>query len=401
MQKEENLAGTIVFFDTYETWLDLLPLAFTRPTSKLRVGITTILEKWSRFANNVAYEVAPYLQTAHSLPAPSYEDDSIYIRGNVLPTDELVAAVAALPDNHRLMNGDLLVAFRGSCAQWLARDSSSVVEFPSEHLDVINHIYDMFLRNGQWIENDFRRLTRGRTSQGRLVSCNIIGPAERLFLEEGAEAVGATFNTSEGAIYIGANAKVMEGACLRGPVAIGDNSSVNMGTRIYPATTLGPWCKVGGELNNVIIQGYTNKAHDGFLGNAVIGKWCNIGAGCTASNLKNDYSPVKLWSYRTRRFDKTGLQFCGLIMGDHSKAGINTMFNTGTVVGVGCNIHGSGYPRNFIPSFSDGGAAGFIDVSLPKFFDTASRVMARRNCKLTYVDEILFHHIFDFAHSFK
>lgn len=396
-----HLADTIVFFDTYESWLDLLPLAFTRPTSKLRVGITTILEKWSCFCDNVAYQVAPYIQSAHELPSVNYDGHAVYIRGNALPTEGLLEAIETLPDNHCLVCGDMLVAFKGTSARWLARDNCAKIEIGEEKLDIIHHIYDMFLRNDFWIRKDFERITAERSSSGELVSCHIIGNHGLLFLEEGAKAVGATFNTTEGPIYIGKDAHVMEGACLRGPIAIGEHSSVNMGTKIYPATTLGPWCKVGGELNNVIIQGYTNKAHDGFLGNAVIGKWCNLGAGCTASNLKNDYSQVKLWSYRTKRFEKTGLQFCGLIMGDHTKAGINTMFNTGTMIGVGCNIHGSGFPRNFIPSFSDGGAAGFVDVSLPKFFDTASRVMARRGKEITKVDEILFHHIFDFANSFK
>lgn len=397
----KQLADTIVFFDTYESWLDLLPLVFTRPTSKLRVGITTILEKWSCYCNNVAYQVAPYIQNAHELPTANYEDDAVYIAGNALPTPQFVETLYKLPENTRLVSGDMLLAFKGNCSQWLNRDNADAVEIEESKLDIIHHIYDMFLRNGTWICKDFERLTAGRQSTGELINCNIIGNHGMLFLEEGAKAVGATFNTTEGPIYVGRDAHIMEGACLRGPIAIGENSSVNMGTKIYPATTLGPWCKVGGELNNVIIQGYTNKAHDGFLGNAVIGKWCNLGAGCTASNLKNDYSQVKLWSYRTRRFEKTGLQFCGLIMGDHTKAGINTMFNTGTVIGVGCNIHGSGFARNFIPSFTDGGASGFVDVSLPKFFETASRVMARRGKEITKVDEILFQHIFDFANSFK
>ena len=401
MKDSAYLANTIVFFDTHDSWLNLLPLVFTRPTSKLRVGITTILEKWSGYADKVAYQVAPYLQWAHDLPAASYEDNSVYIAGNILPTEDLVEAIKNLGENTRLISGETLIAFRGTPAQWLERESSPAVEFPEEKLDIIVHIYDMFLRNAEWIKKDFMRLTSGMKSKGKLISCNIIGDNSLLFLEEGAEAVGATFNTSEGPIYLGKNARVMEGACLRGPVAIGDNSQVNMLARIYPGTTLGAWCKVGGELKNVIIQGYTNKSHDGFLGNAVIGKWCNIGAGCSASNLKNDYSPVKVWNYRTQHFEKTGLQFCGLIMGDHSKAGINTMFNTGTVVGVGCNIHGSGFPRNFIPSFSDGGASGFVDVSLPKFFETASRVMARRGLTLTEVDQRLFDHIFDYSKKFK
>lgn len=395
------LSNTIVFFDTYDSWLNLLPLTFTRPECKLRVGITTILDKWSEHAVKVAYQVAPYIQQAHDLPIADYEDDSLYLAGNVLPTEELVETLATLPDNTRLIAGQMLLAYKGSCSGWLNRDNSHIMFFPEEKVECIDYVYDQFLKNGEWIKRDFERMTKGKQSAGRLIGCHIIGDDSQLFLDEGAEAIGATFNLREGPIWIGRGAKIMEGACLRGPVAIGENSQVKMGAKIYPGTTLGPWCKVGGELNNVVIQGYTNKAHDGFLGNAVIGKWCNIGAGCSASNLKNDYSQVKLWNYREKKFRKTGLQFCGLIMGDHTKAGINTMFNTGTVVGVGCNIHGSGFPRNFIPSFSDGGFAGFEDVSLPRFFETASRVMARRGRELTKVDEILFNHIFEFAKILK
>ena len=215
-------------------------------------------------------------------------------------------------------------------------------------------------------------------------SCTVIGTSARIFLDEGARAEGVTFNTEHGPIYVGPGAEIMEGSCLRGPVAILDHSTVNMLTRIYGATTIGRHCKVGGEINNIVMHDYTNKAHDGFLGNAVIGSWCNLGAGCVASNLKNDYTEIKLWHYPTRRFRRTGLQFCGLIMGDHSKAGINTMFNTATTVGVGVNIHGTGFPRNFVGSFSEGGATmGYSEVPLSKFFAIARRVMARRQVELT------------------
>lgn len=200
---------------------------------------------------------------------------------------------------------------------------------------------------------------------------------------------------------MGPEAEIMEGSCLRGPVALCRHSTVNMGTKIYGSTTIGPFCKVGGELNNVVMQGYSNKAHDGFLGNAVIGEWCNLGAGCVASNLKNDYTPIKLWNYPAHRFLPTGLQFCGLIMGDHSKAGINTMFNTATVVGVGVNIHGSGFPRNFVASFQEGGAAGFSEVSMTKFFAIARRVMARRGRELGEADERMFYAIREAAESYK
>ena len=206
---------------------------------------------------------------------------------------------------------------------------------------------------------------------------------------------------TNGPIYIGKDATIMEGSCIRAPFAACEHSQVNMGAKIYGATTLGPYCKVGGELNNVVMIGYSNKAHDGFLGNAVIGEWCNIGGGTTASNLKNDYTEIKLWNYPAHRFLKTGLQFCGLIMGDHSKAGINCMFNTATVIGVGVNIHGAGFPRNFVASFSEGSTAGFSDVSMTKFFDTARRVMARRHVELSDIDKEIFMAVQAIAEGYK
>ena len=208
-------------------------------------------------------------------------------------------------------------------------------------------------------------------------------------------------NASHGPIYVGRHVDIMEGSCLRGPISLGEHSTVNMGTKIYPGTSLGPWCKEGGELDNVVMFGFSNKAHDGFLGNAVIGEWCNLGAGCVASNLKNDYTEIKLWNYPSHRFLRPGLQFCGLIMGDHSKAGINTMFNAATVVGVGVNVHGSGFPRNFIASFSEGGAAGFTDLPMEKFFDTATRMMARRGRALSDADHRIFDAIRSMADNYK
>ena len=212
---------------------------------------------------------------------------------------------------------------------------------------------------------------------------------------------GAVINVETGPVYIGRGATVMEGACMRGPIAVLDHSTVNMGAKIYGATTIGPHSKVGGELNNVVIIGYSNKAHDGFLGNAVIGEWCNLGAGSTASNLKNDYTEIKLWNYASRRFQRTGLQFCGLIMGDHSKAGINTMFNTATVIGVGVNVHGTGFPRNFVPSFSDGSAAGFSEQSFQKFLDVAARVMARRDRTLGEAEVRMYEALYSLTETYR
>lgn len=394
----------IVLFDRESTRLDLLPLTFTRPVSAIRVGILTIREKWERRFPGIYFDqTATYLQV--KFPAPVLESADggvIAIASNLIPTDNLIEAVALLPLGSRLIDAEgSLLAYR---ADRLLADDEAValpsVTFPSTPV-AIRFLPDIFIINGAQIEADFELITRDRQSLPLSSTCTVIGDPSRIFIEEGAQIEGAILNTRSGHIYIGKDAEVMEGSIIRAPFAMCTHSVVNMGTKIYPDTTLGPWCKVGGELNNVVMIGYSNKAHDGFLGNAVIGEWCNLGAGCVASNLKNDYTPIRLWNYRTRHFAKTGLQFCGLIMGDHSKAGINTMFNTATVVAVGCNIHGAGFPRNFIPSFSEGGSAGFNNVSLPKFFDIARRVMARRHMQLTEADEAIYHHIFDFAEDFK
>lgn len=345
---------------------NLLPLSFTRPLSELRLGILTLREKWELLLpGQYSWETAPYLtpKFARSAEPATYTIDS-----DIIPTPAYVDALT-----------------RGIDAE------------PER----IEHLYDLFLKNGDQIEADYRLITRGRESMPIPESNTLIGDRSLLFIEPGAKVEGAILNTTHGPIYIGRDAEVMEGSCLRGPIAVCEHATVNMGTKIYGATTIGPWCKVGGELNNVVMIGYSNKAHDGFLGNAVIGEWCNLGAGCVASNLKNDYTEIKLWNYPAHRFLKTGLQFCGLIMGDHSKAGINTMFNTATVVGVGVNIHGSGFPRNFIASFSEGGASGFTDVSLNKFYDIATRMMARRGKTLTEADREIFQYIYDYADRFK
>ena len=267
-------------------------------------------------------------------------------------------------------------------------DSLERVDF-KERLIAIRQVYDIFMLNGEAMEADFRLLTIGRQSAPLSPTVQVIGEPcfadglPKLFVEEGVTVECATINLKNGPVYLGVAVEVMEGTHIRAPFAACEHATVNMGTKIYGATTLGPHCKVGGELNNVVIFGYSNKAHDGFLGNAVIGEWCNLGAGTESSNLKNDYSEVKLWNYPARRFAKTGLQFCGLMMGDYSKAGINTMFNTATVIGVGCNIYGSDFPRTYIPSFSEGGASGFKAANMKNFFATLEKVKARRKKELS------------------
>lgn len=380
----------IILFDPVEARENLLPLTYTRPVALLRHGILTVAEKWQHvIEGRYSFETQDYLSMKYPLELAD-DDDNLFIAGNVEPDDRLVEAVKALQPGESIMHNGVLVAARGDC------DHCVATEWEGDILS-INQLYDIFMTNGEALLRDYRLLTAGRKSQPLSDSCRLIGSpvlpdgTPALFIEEGATVEGAIINVKNGPVYVGRDAEIMEGACLRGPVALCPHAVVNMGGKIYGPTTLGPYCKVGGELNNVVMTGYSNKAHDGFLGNAVIGEWCNLGAGCTASNLKNTYAPIRLWSFAKQSFVKTGLQFCGLIMGDHSKAGINTMFNTATVVGVGVNFYGAGFPRTFIPSFTEGSTAGMKPVDLDRFYDTATRMMARRHIELTPVDkEILY-----------
>jgi UDP-N-acetylglucosamine diphosphorylase/glucosamine-1-phosphate N-acetyltransferase len=384
----------IILFDVAEVHENLLPITFTRPISEIRVGINTIREKWQRMLPGQYSHLVSVDYLAPKFPRIEVDTtNDYYIASHVCPTAELVRAIEALPSGSCLSVGGEVVARHG-------KEATTVVELDTKVI-ALHSLPDIFLNNGEAIVSDFEQLTAGRTSQPLSDTVTVIGDRSKVFLEEGAWIEAATLNVLNGPVYIGKNSEVMEGTLVRGPLAVCENTHVGMATRIYGATTIGPWCKVGGELSNVVMIGYSNKAHDGFLGNAVIGEWCNLGADCVASNLKNDYTEIKLWNYPAHRFLRTGLQFCGLIMADHSKAGINTMFNTATVVGVGCNIHGAGYPRNFVASFSEGGSAGFSDVPMSKFFDIARRVMARRNVELTQIDIDIFEAIRDIAETYK
>ena len=396
----------IILFDDKDVWTDLLPITYTRPIADIRIGIQTIREKWQRLVPDARISVAtrPYLSKKY----PTAEaEESLFIAGNFLPDEKIAAAVTSLKNGEALTAGEELIAYCGTKAEFETKSFASTKVYEGE-TDALHLLYDIFQKNDKEIRKDFRMLTSGRESQPLSPTCTLIGPhmlddgLPAIFIEEGASVEGAYINTTNGPVYIGRDATVMEGSCIRAPFAACTHSQVNMGTKIYGATTLGPFCKVGGELNNVVMTGYSNKAHDGFLGNAVVGEWCNIGAGTNASNLKNDYTEIKLWNYRTHRFMRTGLQFCGLIMGDHSKAGINCMFNTATVIGVGVNVHGAGFPRNFVASFSDGSvSAGFSDVSVNKFFDTAKRMMARRGVELSDEDKEIFESIYNIADNYK
>lgn len=329
----------IILFDLPAVRENLLPLSYTRPIADFLVGITTLRKKWESFlAGEFSYSTVGYLSEKYPMKAA---EENLFIASNIIATEQLARRLDSLEPGEVLMADTMagqrvLVGFKGGAN----RLDEVIHSMPAgivyeEKVDAINYVYDIFLLNGRQIEADFDVLTAGREGQSIPRSNIVIGDPERIYIESGAIVEGVVLNASHGPIYVGRHVEIMEGSCLRGPIALGEHSTVNMGTRIYPGTSLGPWCKVGGELNNVVIFGFTNKAHDGFLGNAVIGEWCNLGAGCVASNLKNDYTEIKLWNYPSHRFLRTGLQFCGLIMADHSKAGINTMFNTATVVGVG------------------------------------------------------------------
>lgn len=383
---------SVIVYDPADVRANLLPITYTRPVGAIRMGICTMAERWQAFLPDDYYWLTQEYLRELFPSAGEVDEDTLYIAGNVVATGELAAAVNALKPGEALRKGDIELARRGTDGIDVQYDGDVIV---------IEHVYDIFLRNAEVLRQDFDRITAGRDSQPVDASNIVLGDSSLIFIEEGATVEASTLNTRQGPIYIGKDATVMEGCHLRGPIAMGEHSYANMGTLIYGATSLGPYCKVGGELNNVVMLGYANKAHDGFLGNAVIGEWCNLGAGTTASNLKNDYTEIKLWNYPAHRFLRTGLQFCGLIMGDHSKSAINTSFNTATVVGVGCNIVSEGMPRVFIPSFLRGGTAGFDNVNLTDFFAIAARVMARRGIELNDAHRRLFQAIFDFADRFK
>ena len=384
----------IILIDSDEVRANLLPMTYTRPIAELRIGALTIREKWERMLEgSYSYVTADYLTEIYPLKADLTDGNSISISSDIIPTPTLAESIKHLYEGQALYDASgCLVAVRGQEKSRVDMDIT---------VKRVKSLTDIFTMNGSEIEADFELLTEGRTSAAISDTVTVVGDRKKLFIEDGAIVECCSINVNRGPVYIGAHAEVMECAALRGPIAVGEHSVINMGAKIYGETTIGPWSKVGGELNNVVIHSYSNKAHDGFLGNAVIGSWCNLGAGCVASNLKNDYTEIKLWNYPTHRFARTGLQFCGLIMGDHSKAGINTMFNTATVVGVGVNIHGTGFPRNFVASFSEGSAAGFSDVSMTKFFDVATRVMARRGVTLTDADRRMFYAIRDAAENYK
>ncbi|TRX36475.1 glucose-1-phosphate thymidylyltransferase [Flavobacterium sp. ZT3R18] len=376
----------------------LLPFTFTRPVADILVGIMTIRQKWEmRLGSTTTTLTEEYLSDKY----PMVElEENVMINASFLPNDVLAEMVSNLEPNQAIFKGDEVIAFYTQEDQESVDfDTYEIIEYNEECI-TIEHTWDIFSKNDESIREDFEFLTEDRKSQPIPKSVNVIA-SENVFIEEGAKLEFVTLNASTGPIYIGKDAEIMEGSVIRGPFALCENAQVKMGAKVYGATTVGPHSRIGGEVKNAVLFANSNKGHEGYLGDSVLGEWCNIGADSNNSNLKNNYEEVKLWSYETEGFAKTGLQFCGLMMGDHSKCGINTMFNTGTVVGVSANIFGSGFPRNFVPSFSWGGASGFTTYITKKAFETARIVMSRRNVEFDEREAAILEHVFELTKKWR
>lgn len=374
----------------------LFPFTFTRPVSEVRIGIMTIKEKWEAYLKaSISYQTEDYLREKFPLVVKS---DNIFINGSILPDSNLLGKINSLDREEVLKKDEIIIAYR---ARGYRNDWSEFTEvLYDKDIFQIKNTWDIFSQNERALQEDFDFLTKGRESQPISKTNSLICP-ERIFFEEGAKVEYSILNATDGPIYIGKNAEIWEGSLIRGGLALCDHAIVKMGGKLYGATTIGPYSKVCGEVSNSVIFGYSSKGHEGYLGNAVLGEWCNIGADSNNSNLKNNYAKVRLWNYASEKFEQTGLQFCGLMMGDHSKTAINTMFNTGTVIGVNSNIYVPGFPRNFVPSFSWGGASGFTTYMPKKAFEAAKVMMARRGVEFTGADADILNHVFEMTKKWR
>lgn len=389
----------ILLFDDPAIRGSLLPFTFTRPVADIRVGILKISEKWNKYTGaKISFLTQEYLQKKF----PRSIEKALAVNGSWLPDAQALQALNSLKEDQALYFGKVFLAgYIGETEKNLSFAAEKTPVQLSFEPVLLQKTWQIFQFNGSEIKKDFSLLTKGRTSQPVNDPYSIVYGADQVFIEEGVKIKAAVLNAESGPIYIGKNTEIQEGSLIRGPFALCEGSTVNMGAKLRGDTTVGPFSKVGGEISNSVIFGYSNKGHEGFLGNSVLGEWCNLGADTNTSNLKNNYAPVKLWDYTRGGFANTGLQFCGLMMGDHSKCGINTMFNTGTVVGVGANIFGDGFPRNFIPSFSWGGAAGFSTFTMVKFEETAKAVFGRRGLEWTPAEKEILDKVFELTKSYR
>ncbi|WP_316798303.1 GlmU family protein [Pedobacter frigidisoli] len=381
---------TINLFDD-SSWASLRPLTFTRPVADLRIGILTIAEKWAKYLDaDFGFSTQQYL----SVKYPAKKNVKLFINGSVCPDQDLLNVISALKDGELILSGNVVIAF--NCIDGLNYEQALQQLKPINYeLPLIKVVYPehIFANNPAEIRKDFELLTKGRTSAKISNTNQLLG--EDIFFEEGAKAECSVLNSGYGPIYVGKNAEIWEGSLIRGSFALCDNSSIKMGAKIYSGTTIGPNSRAGGEINNSVIWGNSAKGHDGYLGNSVLGEWCNIGADTNNSNLKNNYAEVKLYDYESKNMRNTNLQFCGLIMADHSKSGINTMFNTGSIVGVSANVFGGGLPPTHIPDFSWGGANGFENYKLDKMFETTEKVFARKNIAFDQTEKEILTNVYE------
>lgn len=387
-----------ILFDD-QSRIALRPLTFFRPVCRIRIGILTISEKWEKYLEQpVSFLTDMYLQEKFQLKVSA---DNILINGSILPNQDLLAEILSLEADTSLFLDDVLVALHLTAENLTHFTQGTSPNLKSKNskatFEKLNNTWDIFGLNKNAIIDDFKLLTFNRKSAVISATNQVLG--NNLFVEDGVNIECSTINTLKGPVYIGKNVEVMQGCHIIGPVALCDNSVLKMGTLVYKGTTIGPWCKAGGEINNSIMFGYSSKAHDGFMGDSIIAEWCNLGAGTTTSNLKNNYEPVKQWSYSANKFVSTGLQFCGLVLGDHTKTGISSMFNSGTTAGVCSNIFGVSYQRNFIPSFVWGGTSGFRKHRLEEAMETAKAVYARRELAFDEIEENIFRAVFDLTND--
>lgn len=390
-----------ILYDT-ELWEELLPISFTRPIAEIRIGILKISEKWQKYLNaTISYATKEHLQKKFPI---TMGIDNIIINSALLPNTQILQIIQSLKLGQTLYNQNTFIAGRlneNDTALFISGEQQFQRISTDYQPLLLNHFCKIFSLNDEELNNDFKLITHQRISYPLSSSNKLIGPSELLFIEEGAKVEASVINTTSGPVYIGKDAEIMEGCLIRGPFALCEHSTLKMGAKIYGATTIGPYSKVGGEVNNSVVLGYSNKAHDGFLGNSVIGEWCNLGADTNNSNLKNNYAIVKMWNYPKQQFLSTDLQFAGLIMADHSKCGINTMFNTGTVVGVAANLFGDGFHRTFVPSFSWGGPQGYTHYKFEKAIETAKRVFQRRNIAFNQIEQDILAWIYEKTELFR
>ena len=380
----------IILFED-KKWSRFLPLVFTRPVGDLLIGIQKISEKYAAIFNaKVYHETRVYL---HELFPVAQEVESLHINARLIPDEKVVSAILSLKNHESLMHNDVMLAHRSVKYS----EVSTQVKYDGEPL-LLTGITDIFAMNGTALKMDFDRIRKGRTSAPLHDTNVLIGDPSQLYIAPNAKVYATSINVNDGPVFIDEHAEVMEGSHIRGPFYLGEYSTIKMGSKVYGPTSIGPHSKFGGEISNCVVHGFSNKAHDGFIGNSVIGEWCNLGADTNTSNLKNNYSQVRVWSYAENQFTDTGLTFCGLIMGDHSKCGINTMFNTGTVAGVCANIFGAGFPIKHIPSFTWGGGEDFEEYHFSKAIETIRLVMARRDTQLSAENINVLKRVFDDSH---